>query len=137
MHEVTVTARVNGSEVGKEKYTSAGRRNPHYPVPAALLKASPVNIEFGLVGLSLKHPDTTVLEHDDATELAQRVAGAVITFVHTEVPSELEGRGVGGELVRSGLEYARSNALRVVPQCSFVASYLKRHPEYTDLVTAK
>ncbi len=56
--------------------------------------------------------------------LQYRLSGDVITFVHTEVPSELEGRGVGGELVRTGLEYARCNVLRVVPQCSFVASYL-------------
>ncbi len=69
--------------------------------------------------------------------LQYRLSDGVITFVHTEVPSALEGRGLGGELVRTGLEHARSNDLRVVPQCSFVASYLKSHPEFKDLVVAQ
>lgn len=69
--------------------------------------------------------------------LQYRTSPGLITFIHTEVPSEFEGRGVGGELVRSGLEYARSHALKVVPLCSFVAGYLRRHPEYIDLIAEK
>ena len=69
--------------------------------------------------------------------LQYRKSEGVITFVHTEVPSEFEGRGAGGQLVRTGLEYARSHALKVVPLCSFVAGSLKRHPEYIDLVVEK
>ena len=72
---------------------------------------------------------------DGQTALLQYLlSGDQITFLHTEVPPEFEGRGVGGELVRTGLEYARSHALKIVPVCSFVAGYLKRHPEYIDLV---
>ena len=52
-----------------------------------------------------------------------------ITLVHTEVPKELEGRGVGSALVRGALTYIKDNHLKVVPQCPFVASYLKRHPD--------
>ena len=44
------------------------------------------------------------------------------------------GRGVGGELVRSALDYARSKDLKVVPACEYVAAYIERHPEYADLV---
>ncbi len=57
-----------------------------------------------------------------------------IVLVHTEVPSELEGRGVGGALARAALDYARSDGLKVIPQCPFVAAYIKRHPEQQDLV---
>ena len=57
-----------------------------------------------------------------------------IIFTHTGVPEELEGQGVGSALTRTGLDYARAQNLRVVPQCPFVRGYLERHPEYQDLV---
>lgn len=56
-----------------------------------------------------------------------------ITFTHTAVPDELSGRGIAGALVKEALEYARSEKLVVVPQCSFVQTYIKRHPEYEEL----
>ena len=58
----------------------------------------------------------------------------IITFIHTGVPTALEGRGIGSQLVFAGLEYARDNSFQVVPVCWFVAGYIKRHPEYHDLV---
>jgi hypothetical protein len=57
-----------------------------------------------------------------------------IVFLHTEVPKELEGHGIGGKLARAGLEFARKQGLVVVPLCPFVADYIKRHPEFVDLV---
>jgi uncharacterized protein len=56
-----------------------------------------------------------------------------IIYTSTHVPRSLEGRGVGSALARTALDYARENKLGVVPHCSFVRSYLKRHPEYQDL----
>ena len=60
--------------------------------------------------------------------------GNQITFQHTSVPDELEGRGIGGKLARAALEDARTRGLIVVPNCPFVASYIQRHPEYLTLV---
>jgi uncharacterized protein len=60
----------------------------------------------------------------------------IITFTHTGVPAELEGHGIGSQLVHAGLEYAREKALRVVPLCWFVAGYIERHPEYRSLIKA-
>jgi predicted GNAT family acetyltransferase len=58
-----------------------------------------------------------------------------IVFVHTGVPPVLEGRGIGSQLARAGLEYARREGLRVVPRCPFVRAYVKRHEkEYGALV---
>ncbi len=51
-----------------------------------------------------------------------------ITFAYTGVPSVLEGRGIGSELVKSGLAYARENKLQVSSQCWFVDKYMQRHP---------
>ena len=62
--------------------------------------------------------------------------GDVIVFTHTGVPAELEGRGIGSQLVHSGLEYAREKALKVEPFCWFVAGYIERHPEYRSLLKA-
>jgi hypothetical protein len=57
-----------------------------------------------------------------------------IIFTHTEVPEALAGRGIAGVIVKFGLDHAREKKLTVVAQCSYVASYIKRHPEYQDLV---
>ena len=58
-------------------------------------------------------------------------------FTHTGVPSEVEGQGIGAALARVGLDYARSEGLTVRPMCPFVADYVKRHPEYQDLVAER
>jgi len=60
-----------------------------------------------------------------------------MTFLHTEVPPELEGHGLGGSLVRAGLDYARSQGLQVVPLCPFVRRWIERHPEYKKDVKAE
>jgi predicted GNAT family acetyltransferase len=60
--------------------------------------------------------------------------GGVITFTHTHVPHAIEGRGVGSKLVRAALDASRDAGLKVVPQCPFVAAYIKRHPEYRELL---
>ena len=66
--------------------------------------------------------------------LSYRENAERITLVHTEVARELEGRGYGALLARSALDYARANNLRVIPSCPFVSEFIKRHPEYADLV---
>jgi predicted GNAT family acetyltransferase len=58
----------------------------------------------------------------------------IIIFTHTGVPLEIEGGNVGVKLAQTGLEYARENGLGVRSKCWFVSKYLKRHPEYQDLV---
>jgi predicted GNAT family acetyltransferase len=60
-------------------------------------------------------------------------AGGLITFMHTEVPKELGGRGIGSAVVRGSLDIVRAQGLKVAAQCPFVAAYLDKHPEYADL----
>lgn len=57
-----------------------------------------------------------------------------LVYDHTIVPPELGGRGVGSALVKHALDYAREQDKKVLPQCSFVASYINDHSEYQDLV---
>lgn len=59
-----------------------------------------------------------------------------IHFIHTEVPAPLEGKGLATKLARAALDFARTNHLRVVPVCRYVASFLRKHSEYQDLVSA-
>jgi predicted GNAT family acetyltransferase len=76
--------------------------------------------------------ETTVDGHTAFS--AYRRSGDTITFTHTEVPQELEGRGIAGAIVKHALEEARAQKLGVVALCAYVASYIKRHPEYQDLL---
>lgn len=55
-------------------------------------------------------------------------------LLHTGVPPEAEGQGVGGALVRAALEQARERGHKVVPYCSFARAYIERHPEWADVV---
>lgn len=59
--------------------------------------------------------------------------GDVMTLTHTLVPAELRGRGLAEKLVRTALDHARAEKLRVVPACSYVAAFIKRHAEYQSL----
>jgi predicted GNAT family acetyltransferase len=61
-------------------------------------------------------------------------APGVMTFTHTEVPFQLQGQGIASRLIRGALEAARTEGLKVVPRCSFVSSYIARHPEFSDIL---
>lgn len=55
-------------------------------------------------------------------------------FTHTSIDDDYEGHGVGSVLVRAALDDVRAHGLSVVARCPFVAAYIDRHREYTDLV---
>jgi predicted GNAT family acetyltransferase len=68
-----------------------------------------------------------------ATLEYERVEEAIV-LSHTAVPADAEGQGAGGRVARAALEYARENRLLVVPRCRFVRAWIRRHPEYRDLL---
>ncbi|KQR82248.1 GNAT family N-acetyltransferase [Sphingomonas sp. Leaf343] len=65
---------------------------------------------------------------------AYQLYGDEIVFTHTVVPPAIEGRGVGSRLIRVALDSARDRGLKVLPQCPFVADFIRKHPGYRDLV---
>lgn len=89
----------------------------------------------------LPEPENRESEHRFVLEIDGHVAELVydrvldrLQLVHTEVPDELEGRGIGGVLVRAAIEYAAREGLIVVPRCPFARRWLRRHPEVAELV---
>jgi predicted GNAT family acetyltransferase len=62
--------------------------------------------------------------------------GDRIVFTHTIVPRELEGQGIGTRLIEGALAQVRGEGLTVVPQCAFVAAYLRKHPEAAEIAAA-
>ena len=60
--------------------------------------------------------------------------GDVIIFKHTEVPTELGGKGVGSRLVKGALDQVRAEELQVVAQCPFVNAWVGKNPAYADLL---
>ena len=60
--------------------------------------------------------------------------GDRIVLTHTEVPEELSGQGVGSRLAGGVFEMVRSTGRKVVPECSFMAAHVAKHPDLADLI---
>ena len=74
------------------------------------------------------------LDLDGAVAVAEyELEGGVMVFTHTRSPAELRGRGAASTLIQGALLAARARSLKVRAECSFVVTYLKRHPEFADL----
>ncbi|WP_242917151.1 GNAT family N-acetyltransferase [Pontibacter liquoris] len=63
-----------------------------------------------------------------------KLGPGVMTVLHTEVPKELEGRGIASAMTKHALEQIAARQLKVIPLCPYMRSYLKKHPEYQHLV---
>jgi uncharacterized protein len=63
-----------------------------------------------------------------------RLAPGIVIITHTETPPALRGRGVASELVKGALEIIRADGMKVVAGCGFVVDYLRKHPEFADLI---
>jgi predicted GNAT family acetyltransferase len=64
----------------------------------------------------------------------REISPKLIDLRSTLVPAHLRGRGLGSQMVRHALDWARENEIQVVPSCPFVARFIEDHPEYQDLV---
>jgi predicted GNAT family acetyltransferase len=66
--------------------------------------------------------------------LDYRLIGSTLYLTHAEVPRAGRGRGFAGQVTRAALEWARERGCKVVPQCGYVAAYVQRHEEFSDLL---
>jgi predicted GNAT family acetyltransferase len=60
--------------------------------------------------------------------------GKNFVITHVGVHPDLRGQGIAARIVQVSLEYAKENSLRVIPMCSYAAAYMRRHPEYAELM---
>ncbi|MGN6580332.1 MAG: GNAT family N-acetyltransferase [Bordetella sp.] len=67
-------------------------------------------------------------------ELDYRVDGQRMVILHTGVPHQVGGRGIAADLTCAALDTARSRGWKVLPLCSYAEAYVRRHPEYSDLL---
>ncbi len=58
-----------------------------------------------------------------------------IYLLHTEVPKELRGQGIGKKLVTQTLQAIHKEQLHVVPVCSYAKAIISRNKELNDLLT--
>jgi len=90
--------------------------------------------------------DVVIVNNETKNQFETELAGSVafieyavsdktLTLLHTEVPPELGGRGLGGKIVKAALEYAKGQGYKVVAQCPFARNYIDRHEEYSELVS--
>jgi predicted GNAT family acetyltransferase len=63
-----------------------------------------------------------------------RKSPGAITLVHTEVPPELGGKGVGSKLGRATLDAVRAQGRKLSVECEFIRSFMAKHGEYNDLL---
>lgn len=60
--------------------------------------------------------------------------GDIVVFPHTEVFDGFEGQGLGAILVTGALDDVRANGRLIRADCPYVRQFLRKHPEYKDLV---
>lgn len=84
-----------------------------------------------------------MITHDPKHGRFATANGAILTYRlennrmiidHTEVPAALRGQGIAAKLAEAALDHARRQNWRVVPLCSYVHTYMQRHPQYLDLL---
>ena len=75
-----------------------------------------------------------LVEGKVAGKAEYRLRGDTYLFTHTEVDPEFQGMGVANRLARAALDKVRDQGRTLVPLCPFIAAYIRRHPEYDDLV---
>jgi predicted GNAT family acetyltransferase len=57
-----------------------------------------------------------------------------LLFPHTEIDDAYSGRGIATKLIREALDGVRSKGLMIVPLCPFVARFVRKNPDYMDMV---
>jgi len=83
---------------------------------------------------NLQQQEFEININDQLAVLVYRFHKNDIAFMHTQVPAELENKGIASALAKFAFEWAKAHDKKVMVYCPFVASYLQRHPEFSSLV---
>jgi hypothetical protein len=91
------------------------------------------------MSLEIKHDEKdnkfyTVVDGSEAYLRYLIVDNNIMDMIKTYVPGELRNRGIAGEIVLKGLNFAEGKKLKIIPTCSYVAAFIKRHKEFEHLI---
>jgi len=86
-----------------------------------------------------KDENRFVLQIEDKKAFIDYKVGksGAIYLIHTEVPDDIEGKGVGHKLVRESLQLIEEEGNKIVPLCPFVRAFLKKHPDVYRQILAE
>ncbi len=72
---------------------------------------------------------STVVDGYKAVLEYRTVDEQTLDFCHTFVPDELRGKGVAAVLAKAAFAYAKEHQVKVIPSCSYIATYMQRYPQ--------
>ncbi len=72
----------------------------------------------------------------EAELTTSRATGGLVVAEHSFVPPALRGRGLAGALTLRLAQDARAQGFRIVPRCSYVEAWRRRHPDWADAFEA-
>ena len=75
-----------------------------------------------------------LVERRVAGAAVYRRTGSTVAFLHTVIDPESEGRRLGAILARRARNGPREEGAAVLPFCPFIREYIRRHPDYLNLV---
>lgn len=79
----------------------------------------------------------TLLPGGEKATIVYRYYKDDIAFMHTEVPDGYEGQGIAAAMAREALAWADSEGKKIMLYCPYMSAFVKRHPEYHQLVDKK
>jgi len=81
-----------------------------------------------------EHRFVARLPEGDAVLRYSILGDTLMDIQSTYVPGAARGRGIGGELVKGALGYAREKGYSVRPSCWYVETWVGKHPEHAGLL---
>jgi len=76
-----------------------------------------------------------IVEDDGTSVLEYRKLGSQLALIHTGVPTQFEGKGYGGALVKAAVQLARDENLSIVPYCPYAKAWIEKHPDEVEGIT--
>lgn len=79
------------------------------------------------------HQFVASVKGGDAT-IKYRKSPGTLDLYSTHVPEEARGMKVAESLLSAALQMAREENLKVIPSCSYVEIWFRRHPDQNELL---
>ncbi len=77
---------------------------------------------------------TATVDGEIVGRAVYRLKDDVVVFTHTETAPSMQGQGIANVLAGRALDAVAASGRKLVPQCPFISAYIRRHPEYADLI---